>query len=70
MKPKHIILTYALINAAVALILFYLWETDSYTVSLSQAVSGTATLRFWLFVSGIVGIFVFAHLSGKDNEKI
>jgi hypothetical protein len=68
MKQHHVILTYALVNIAIAAILFYLWETDSYTVSLSEAVSGTATLRFWLFVSGVVGIFVFAHYSGKETK--
>jgi hypothetical protein len=69
MKPASIILTYALANMAVAAILFYLWESSSYVVSLSEAISGTATLRFWLFVSGVVGIFVFVHLSDKASTK-
>lgn len=68
MKQHYVILTYALVNITIAAILFYLWESSSYTVSLSEAISGTATLRFWLFVSGVVGIFVFAHFSSKETK--
>lgn len=69
MKPTNVILAYALANIFIALILFYLWETSSYTVSLNEAISGTATLRFWLFVSGIVGIFIFVHFVQKETKK-
>lgn len=68
MKPSHIILTYALVNIFVAGILLYLWESSSYVVSLSQAVSGTATLRFWLFVSGVVGIILFVKQQEKEGK--
>jgi hypothetical protein len=68
MKPHQVILAYALVNIAIAATLFYLWESSAYTVSLSEAISGTNTLRFWLFISGVVGIFIFAHFYSKETK--
>jgi hypothetical protein len=69
MKSTSIILAYAIGNILVAAILFYLWETSSYVISLNEAISGTATLRFWLFVSGVAGIFAFFHFLQKEKPN-
>lgn len=63
---KTAVVIFAAFNIAMAAFLWYLWETPGSMVTLDEAFYGTNTIRFLLFVSGIVGVIYVYNKRDKE----